>query len=100
MSDSKLILEAIALKRCLEVTYNRMRMKLAPHILYTRHDDLFVDAVAVEREGREFTEMKLGTFKLAGLQIEGLIARTFQPQPVFDPANPKYEGTTLLAVEA
>lgn len=100
MLDSKIILEAIALKRCIDVTYNRMRMKLAPHILYTRHDDLFTDAVTIEREGRAFTEIKLGTFKLAGLKDGAVTGQTFLPQPsVFNPEDPKYAGTTLLAVE-
>ena len=32
------MLEAIARRRCLEAVYNRMNVRLAPHILYTRHD--------------------------------------------------------------
>jgi hypothetical protein len=98
MTDSRLILEAIAMKRCVEVTYNRTRMKLAPHILYTRRGDLFVDAVAVEREGREPGEPKLGTFKLAGLQIAEIIARSFQPMAGFDPSDQRYSETTPFSV--
>ena len=41
-----------------------------------------------------------GVFKLAGLTINGLTPRTFERQSVFNPADPKYDGTTLLAVEA
>ena len=99
MEASKLVLEAIALRRCIEATYNRMAVKLAPHILYTRHGELFVDAVTVEREGRPPREQKLGTFKLAGLHIREVIARSFNAEPVFDAANPKYAGVTLFAVE-
>ena len=51
MNTSRLLLEAIALKTCVEGIYNRMTVKLAPHILYTRHDELYVDAVTVERDG-------------------------------------------------
>ncbi|WP_174274782.1 hypothetical protein [Sphingomonas bacterium] len=98
MTESRFVLEAIALRRCLEATYNRMRIKLAPHILYTRHGELFVDAVTIEREGRAVGEAKLGTFKLTGLQIREVVAHPFNPQNVFDPANPKYQGVTLLAV--
>ena len=98
MTDSKLILEAIALKRCIEVTYNRMRMKLAPHVLYSRHGDLFLDAVAVEREGRVPGEVKLGTFKLAGLTTAQIVARSFQPLPGFDPSDRRYCETTPFAV--
>src|ERR1700709_2517947 len=67
MSSSRIVLEAIARRRCLEATSNRMTVRLAPHLLYPPHDDLFVAAVTVERAGRPPRERKLGTFKLAGL---------------------------------
>jgi hypothetical protein len=100
MESSKLVLEAIALRKCIEATYNRAAVKLAPHILYTKHGELFVDAVTVEREGRPPKETKLGTFKLAGLTIQEIISRSFNPEPVFNSADPKYAGATLFAVEA
>ena len=99
MEPSKLVLEAIALRKCIEATYNRCSMKLAPHILYTRHGELFVDAVTLELEGRP-REPKLGTFKLAGLQIREVINRTFNAVSLFNPADPKYAGVTLFAVDA
>lgn len=99
MESNKTVLEAIALRRCIEATYNRTVVKLAPHILYTRHGELFVDAVTVEREGKPPKETKIGTFKLAGLQIRGIVNRTFNADAAFDPANDKYEGVTLFAVE-
>lgn len=99
MESSKVLLEAIALKKCVEATYNRMVVKLAPHILYTRHGELYVDAVTVERDGKPPKETKLGTFKLAGLKIAGIVSRTFMPEPIFDPADQKYAGVTLFAVE-
>ena len=46
------IFEAIALQKCLKVTYNKMVVTLAPHILYTRHDEMYIDAVTTERDGR------------------------------------------------
>jgi hypothetical protein len=49
MSDNQLLLEAIALKKCVTATYNNVEMTLAPHILYSKHDALFIDAVALER---------------------------------------------------
>ncbi|MFW2830216.1 hypothetical protein [Sphingomonas sp. ID0503] len=100
MESSKLVLEAIARRKCLDATYNRMDVKLAPHILYTRHDELYVDAVTVEREGNPPREIKVGTFKLAGLSIRGVDERSFEPQPVFNPADEKYEGVTLFSVTA
>ena len=97
---SALLLEAIALKKCVEATYNRMVVKLAPHILYTRHDELFLDAVTLERDGQPPKEKKIGTFKLTGLQALGFSGKPFNPEPIFNPAAEKYRGVTLFAVEA
>ena len=96
---NKILLEAIARNLCVEAVYNRVRMILAPHILYTRHDELFVDAVALEKDGREPRELKLGTFKLAGLGEVALTERAFQREALFDPGDEKYAGVTLFAVE-
>ncbi len=97
--STRIFLEAIARRVCVTTTYNRMTIKLAPHILYTKHDELFVDGVTVEREGKKPKELKLGTFKLSGLTATELTRRLFVPQAVFDRTDAKYAGTTLLAVE-
>lgn len=73
---------------------------LAPHILYTRHDEMHVDAVTLERDGQPPRELKLGTFKLSGLKDVVVQERQFEPYSVFDATAEKYEGTTLLIVEA
>lgn len=99
MQINKILLEAIALRKCVTATYNRTTSLLAPYILYTRHDELFIDAVTVERGGLPPREVKLGTFKLAGLSDVELSERTFAIDPVFDPALPKYEGVTLFVVQ-
>jgi len=99
MSSSRIVLEAIARRRCLEATYNRMTVRLAPHILYTRHDELFVDAVTVESDGRRPRETKLGTFKLAGLREPAVAGPAFNLEPGFDPGDSRYAGVTLLAAE-
>lgn len=99
MQSSKLLLEAIALKKCVTATYNRMAVTLAPHILYTRHGELFVDAVTIVRDGKPPREIKLGAFKLAGLDALALTDLPFRAEPIFDPAEPKYAGVTLFAVE-
>ncbi|TPG18866.1 hypothetical protein EAH79_05000 [Sphingomonas koreensis] len=98
MELSRIVLEAIALRKCIEGTYNRMAVKLAPHILYTRHDELFVDAVTIERDGQPPRETKVGTFKLAGLKEARVADAPFQPQKIFDPGDAKYAGVTLFAV--
>ena len=96
---NRILFEAIALRRCVEATYNRMAVKLAPHIVYTRGERLFVDAITVERDGRPPREVKLGTFQLTGLTDIALDSRVFQPEPLFDPAAEKYAGATLFAVD-
>lgn len=100
MEASRILLEAIALKTSVEAVYNRMKLRLAPHILYTRHDELFVDAVTLERDGQPPREVRLGTFKLTGLSQVALAGQPFRPAPVFDPGESKYAGVTLFAVAA
>jgi hypothetical protein len=99
METNRLYLEAIALRKCIRATYNRMAITLAPHILFTRHDELFIDAVTIERDGQKPREIKIGTFKLAGLKDVSLLDQTFRPAPLFDPSDEKYAGVTLFAVE-
>ena len=96
---TQILLEAIARRLCVAATYNRMEMTLAPYILYTRHGDLFVDAVALERDGKKPKELKLGTFKLSGLGLVAITRRAFLPEPGFDAGAAKYEGTTLFVIE-
>lgn len=94
-----IIFEAIVRQLCLAATYNRVEMTLAPHVIYTRHDDLFIDAVVVDKDGRPPREVKLGTFKLAGLSAMRVTPRSFAPYPVFDASDAKYDGVALMAVD-
>lgn len=92
---------AAAIERKLRVTavYNKGRVVLAPHILYTRHDELYLDAVTVERDGAAPREMKLGTFKVQGLKDPCLDNYRFRPFSTFQPSDPKYAGATVIAVQ-
>jgi hypothetical protein len=99
MSGHLLILQAIALKKCLSATYNRVEMKFAPHILYTRHGDMHMDAVALIKAGREPREYKMGTFKVMGLSDLALIEEDFEASPLFEPWADKYRAETLFALE-
>ncbi len=94
-----LVLEGIVRLQCLSATYNRTRMILAPHILYSRHGALYVDAVMVSKEGFLPREEKVGTFKLDGLKELTVLERDFVPSALFDPTLDKYQGETLMAVE-
>lgn len=98
LDPEQLLRRAIDRKLCFLAIYNNARVKLAPHILYTRHDDPFVDAMVVERGGKPPREVKLGTFKLAGLKEVRSTTTSFMPLPDFDPAAPLYEGATLQVV--
>lgn len=92
-------LEAIVKRQALSATYNHVALTLAPHVLYTRHGDLHVDAVTIERDGRPPREAKLGTFKLAGLSAVRLTPRRFDPHALFDPAAERYAGETVMAIQ-
>lgn len=93
------ILEAIVRQFCVSATYNRTRMILAPHILYTRNGALYVDAAVVSREGMLPREPKMGVFKLDGLNDLLLTQRPFEPSDLFEAEAEKYVGVTLLAIE-
>src|SRR3546814_15195773 len=83
MDTTNLLLESIATRKCVETVYNRMAVKMAPHILYTRYDELFIDDVTIQREGKTPRETKIGTFKLAGLLTLALTNKKFQPEKNF-----------------
>lgn len=95
---TRVLLEAIAKRLCVATVYNRTAVRLAPHIVYTRHGELYVDALTVEREGKPPKELKLGTFKLAGLGQTALTTRLFVPFRGFDPSDARYAGVTIFAV--
>lgn len=96
---TEIVLEAIARHICIAAVYNRTAITLAPHILYTKHDALFVDAITIERDGKPPKEVKLGAFKLVGLGELGRTSRRFITSAIFDPNDPKYAGATLFAVQ-
>ena len=93
------VFEAIVKRLAISATYNRGEVTLAPHIIYTRHGEIYIDAVTIERDGKPPKEVKLGAFKLAGLAPLRLTARRFERNPLFDENDPKYAGVTLMAVE-
>lgn len=93
------IFEAIVKQLAVAATYNRGEVTLAPHILYTRHGELYVDAVTLERDGKPPKEEKLGTFKLVGLAPLRLTARRFGASGLFRADDPKYADVALMAVE-
>lgn len=98
-STSDILRFALMQRICVSVRYNNMDMLLAPHMLWTKHGDLHVDAVTVERAGGVPKVTKIGTFKLAGLGSVALTSRVFEPQPGFDPNDPKYAEAPIASVQ-
>ena len=94
-----LVLQAIALRKSLDAIYNGGEVKLAPHVLFSRHEELYLSAVTISREGRPPRESKLGMFKLAGLKGLSLADDGFDPFPGFDPTTFEHGGTALFALE-
>ena len=94
-----IIFEAIVKLQCIAATYNRGSVTLAPHVVYMKHDELFIDAMTIERDGKPPKEEKIGTFKLSGLIAPRVTPRRFVPSALFDPGEFKYAGT-LMKVEA
>jgi hypothetical protein len=93
-----IVFEAIVKQLCLAATYNRGEVVIAPHVVFMRHDELYVDAVTLERDGKPPREEKLGTFKLAGLVGPRVTPRRFTLSTLFQPGDPKYEAA-LVKVE-
>ncbi len=100
MSEHLIIFEAIARQLCVSAEYNRVTMRLAPHIIYMRNDAMHMDAVALEKNGAPPRELKLGTFKLDGLRNVALLDIGFDRlDGLFTADDPRYRDSTLLAVE-
>ncbi|WP_447724789.1 hypothetical protein [Sphingomonas koreensis] len=98
-NPTPIVLEGIVRQMCLTAIYNRTRMVLAPHILYTRGGALYVDARIVSRDFMIPREEKIGTFKLDGLKGLTLTERTFQISALFEPEAEKYAGAALMVVD-
>ncbi len=99
MSINAILLEAVALTKYVEADYNGVRIKIAPHVLYTKHESIYVDALTFLRDGQPPKEIKLGSFNLAGLKNAAVIEEHFEIWPLFEPETERYVGNTLLAVE-
>jgi hypothetical protein len=98
--DNAAILEAIALRKCLQASYNRATVVLAPHVLYQRNDSFFIDAITITRDGNPPREPKVGSFNLAGLNDVAVKDETFTISPLFDRMDPKYRDGVLFMIDA
>lgn len=94
------ILEGIVRKKCVSATYNRMHVILAPHVLFTKNDALYVAATTIERDGQRPREEKIGLFKLDGLVGLNLDDRDFVTSSVYEPEDERFVASKLMAVDA
>lgn len=95
-----LLLEAIALKKAVHAVYNRQTVILAPHILYTRHGEFYMDAVTIEREGNPPREIKVSSFKLTGLNELRFSGSNFERYAIYNADEERYVGETLFAIDS
>jgi hypothetical protein len=100
MSANPILLEAIALKKCVTTVYNGVAMKLAPHVLYSKNNALFIDAITLEKHGEPPREKKLGAFHLQGLNDLQIVDEAFEPDALFEPDAEKYNGVALFKVSS
>lgn len=99
MSDARLkLMEAIARRKLVSARYNGNVIKMAPHLMFERHGDLFVTALNISRAWRSDEERRLGQFKLAGLAELDLLDEDFEPLPSYEGTPPRPEDTPVLAV--
>ena len=99
MSETRIkIMEAIARKQSISARYNGASMKLAPHLIFARHGDLFVSALNMSKAWRSDDERRLGQFKLAGLSAAELLDEKFESLPTFDGEPPRHDDVVVLAI--
>jgi hypothetical protein len=98
MTANRAILEAIATKRCLTGVYNGTLFLLAPHILYTRRDLVYLDAEPILKNGAPPREPKMATFKVDGMADIALTDEPFEVSSLYQPWLDKYRETTLFSV--
>ncbi|WP_294357079.1 hypothetical protein [uncultured Sphingomonas sp.] len=94
-----LVFEAIVKQQAIAASYNRGSVTLAPHIVYTKHGEIYLDALTLDRDGQPPREPKIGAFKLSGLTGLRVTPRRFTASDLFEPKDAKYDGVTLLAIE-
>lgn len=92
------LMEAIARQKIVSTRYNGEQIRLAPHLLFERHGDLFIGALNLSKNWRADDERRLGQFKLAGLGTATLLDEGFDPLPSYQPAAPRADDTLVLAI--
>lgn len=98
MTDPRLtLMEAIARQKIVTASYNGNAMRLAPHMMFERHGDLFISALNLDKNWISLDVMRLGQFKLDGLSNVALTDDGFEPLESFEAEAPRPEDTLVLA---
>ncbi|WP_088308093.1 hypothetical protein [Novosphingobium sp. B 225] len=97
-SPERTCLEAIATRKLIRADYNGAELKLAPHLLFDRHGDLYLGAFNPAKARRSDAEPALGYFKLAGLHNLALTDDAFEPLEGVDLTVPRESDTLVFAV--
>ena len=92
------LIEAVARKQTVEARYNGVMIKLAPHLIFERHGDLFVSALNMTKTWRTDEEPRLGQFKIAGLRDISLLEEPFDALPTYDGAAPRSDDVVVLTI--
>jgi predicted transcriptional regulator len=92
------VMEAIARKQAVTAIYNGAVIKLAPHQIFERHEDLFLTALNLSKNWRADEERRLGQFKLAGLKDVKLLEEAIAPLPSYDGTLPRPEDSLILSI--
>ena len=95
-SQENLLVQAIAYKRQIIVTYNKERLRLNPQVLFFRRSEPYILAINVEKPQRLGEQRKLGQFKLAGLTEIALTGATFVPIEGFLGIAPSEEDEIVM----
>lgn len=90
-----LIEQALHHGLCLRWTYNRVVMRVAPQILCSDKGELFVDAIAIEKNGAAPEDLKLGRFKLIGLSGLAMTSEPLEPIETIDLTDIRYRETVV-----
>lgn len=96
--STDILCQAIARKVCVTATYNRKPMTLAPHAVYTKHDEPHLAAVTVDQDGKKPMRPKVGTFKLSGLTDVAITKKLFATHKEFSAADPKFIDQTICMI--
>ena len=92
------LMKAITRQQIVETRYNGELIRLAPHLLFERHGDLFVRALNLNKNWRADDEPRLGQFKLAGLGGAEVLDETFEALLSYQPSAPRVGDTLVLSI--